>query len=102
MDHVNLGRVVESNSTTFTGDAVQANVGTISSDSSVGAKSMAVTAQVQADYSAKRSVSQYRLQWVFTTAPTIASNYNQYYADLGSDCGNTNGGPGPWLVIWSH
>jgi hypothetical protein len=102
IDHVNLGRVVESSATTYWGDTLQANIGTISSDSSIGAKTMAVTTNVQGDYSAKRSVSQYRLQWVFTTAPTLSSNYNAYYADLGSDCGNNNGGPGPWMVIWSH
>lgn len=102
MDHVNLGRVVESSATTFFGDTLQTNIGTISSDSSIGNKSLSVTAQVQADYSAKRPVSQYRLNWVFSTAPTITSNYNEYYADLGSDCENTNGGPGPWLVVYSH
>ncbi|HZS60531.1 MAG TPA: hypothetical protein VFA43_14755 [Gemmatimonadaceae bacterium] len=102
VDHVNLGRVVESNATTFFGDTLQTNIGTISSDSSIGGKSLAVTTQVQADYNAKRTVSQYRLSWVFTTAPTLSSNYNEYYADLGSDCENTNGGPAPWLVIWSH
>jgi hypothetical protein len=100
VDHVNLGRVVQNSLATYDGDALQANIGTISSDSSSGVRSMTVTANVQADYSAKRSVSQYRLRWLFTTPPT-ATNNGGYYADLGSDCGS-NGGPGPWLVIWSH
>lgn len=102
MDHVNMGRVVETSATTFFGDTLQSNIGVIASDSSIGNKSLSVTAQVQADYSAKRTVSQFRLNWVFTTPPTISSNYNEYYADLGSDCENNNGGPGPWLVVYSH
>ena len=102
MDHVNLGRVVESSPLTFWGDTLNANIGAISSDSTTGLKSMAVTSYVQADYSAKRPISQYRLNWVFTTAPTLTNYYSQYYVDLGSDCENTNGGPGPYIVIWSH
>jgi hypothetical protein len=101
VDHVNLGRVVQSSLSTYAGDTVQANIGTISSDSTRGVHSITVTTSVQADYSAKRSVSQYRLRWLFTTAPSTVGNYSAYYSDLGSDCGN-NGGPGPWLVIWSH
>lgn len=101
IDHVNMGRVIESNASTYMGDTLQANIGTLSSDSTSGPKSIAVTGDVQADYSAKRSVSQYRLQWAFATPPTISGD-DGYYAYLGSDCGYNNGGPGPWLVIWSH
>jgi hypothetical protein len=102
IDHVAIGRVIESNLSTYAGDTLQANIGTISSDSTAGVRSMTVTSNVQADYAAKRSASQYRLRWLFTSAPTVASNYAEYYAALGTDCGNSNGGPGPWLVIWSH
>jgi hypothetical protein len=100
VDHVNIGRVVESSATTYMGDMLQANIATLSSDSSSGVRSMTVTTNVQADYAAKRPISQYRLEWQFTTPPSV-TNSGGYYADLGSDCGGT-GGPGPWLVVWSH
>ena len=106
VDHVDIGRVVQSNVSTYLGDTLQANIGTIASDSTRGVKSLAVTTSVQGDYGAKRQVSQYRLHWVFTTAPTLPPNgpgaYTGYYSYLGSDCAQNGGGPGPWLIIWSH
>jgi hypothetical protein len=99
IDHISLGTVVQDFVAAFDGAGLQQNIGTIASDSTSGFKGMTVTADVQADYTAKRETSQYRLRFVFDS--TLAPGYTNIYAGLGSDCGNT-GGPGPFLVVWSH
>jgi hypothetical protein len=101
VDHVNLPDFTVGSATTFAGDILEANLGTIQSDSAIGVRTMMVTAAVKGDYTAKRSTSQFRLNWIFDTPVSASGGSVQAYAELGTECGETNGPP-PFLVIWSH
>jgi hypothetical protein len=99
-DHLNWGSVF-TDSASWGGQTLQANIGTIVRASSTGWKTLNVTSSVQADYAAKRPNSQYRLEWNFATIP----NSDQWVEFAGSYCeGGTsegNGGQG-YMVVWSH
>jgi hypothetical protein len=97
LDHVHFGADLN-DSAAFSGDLLQANVGTVTSDPATSLRAVTVTSSVQADYAAKRGSSQYRMEFVLTTPPLAASN--GVGVDFGEDA--CNGGTLPFLVIWSH
>ena len=97
LDHLNWGAaygVAEA----FSGTPLQANIGTIASDTSIGWRSIPVTSSVQADYAAKRTVGQFRERYDYVTFPTT----NNQYVEFGPQfCDQAETGQ-PFLVVWSH
>ncbi len=77
-DHLNWGAVF-TDSASFGSQTLQANIGTVVRDTSLGWKSLNITSSVQADYAAKRPNTQYRLEYNYTTFPTT----NQWVEFLG-------------------
>jgi hypothetical protein len=96
LDHVHFGAALQ-DSAAFAGDVLQADVGTVSTDTSTTFHGVTVTSSVQGDYSAKRDESQFRMEFVpTTTLPPNSDNFVYFGED---EC---NGGSLPYLVIWSH
>lgn len=97
LDHLNWGAsygVAEA----FEGQALQANIGTIASDTSTGWKSMLVTSSVQADYAAKRATSQFRERYNYSAFPAS----NNSYVEFGPMYCNQADSGQPYFVVWSH
>lgn len=102
VDHVSWGAAYL-DSALYGGYTLNANIGTFVRSDSLGWRSLNVTSDVQADYAAKRSQSQYRFEYLYSTFPT---SYQWIEFD-GGYCGNNNqsgdlGGGNGYLVIWSH
>lgn len=101
VDHVNWGAVYE-DSASWGGETLQANIGTLVRDSTIGWKSLDVTSSIQADYAAKRGTTQYRLEFGLTTMPVGDRSVLLAGAecDEGQD-DDANAGQG-YVVIWAH
>jgi hypothetical protein len=98
VDHVSWGAAF-SDSASYVGQTLQANIGPIIADTVFGWHALNVTSAVQNDYAAKRPNSQYRLEFL-----RLASNN---YVELGGvycgdDDGTTNGAGQAYMVIWQH
>jgi hypothetical protein len=100
VDHMNWGSVY-TDSASWGSQTLQANIGTIVRDTTIGWKTLNITSSVQADYVAKRPNSQYRLEYNYSTFP----NVDQWVEFAGSYCEGSNSeaaaGQG-YMVIWSH
>lgn len=103
LDHVNWGAVIH-DSAAFS-VALQDSIGTVSSDTTTGWRSVNVTSAVQADYAAKRSMTQFRMRLSTQAYSLNMDNWVEF--DNGqddSDCNNNadQGAGVGYAVIWSH
>ncbi|HWZ59831.1 MAG TPA: hypothetical protein VNW46_12730 [Gemmatimonadaceae bacterium] len=98
VDHVDGAAFQDSAS--WGGRTLEANIGTLVRDTTSGWKSVTVTSAVKGDYAAKRSLSQFRLEWMYSNMP---ANWTETEF-AGLDCTNNAGGTSGdgYLVIWSH
>jgi len=67
VDHVNFSTSIDSGD--YSGGTISSSIGTISNNTTVEYKTLAVTAHVQADLTAGRTSSQYRLGFTTTVGP---------------------------------
>jgi hypothetical protein len=100
VDHVN--GAVEMDSASFSGNTLQANIGTFDRSDSLGWRALNVTSAVQADYVAKRPTSQFRFQYLYSTFPTSNNQYVEFAGEYCDDYQPGAVGGNGYLVIWSH
>jgi hypothetical protein len=98
VDHIYWGAAF-TDSASYVGQTVQANIGPIVADTMFGWHSLNVTSSVQADYAAKHANSQYRLEYLTQAGPNYVELGGVYCND---DGGNTNAAGQAYMVIWQH
>lgn len=92
VDHVDLGAAVEA--TDFGGGLLTAQIGTLSTNATLGVKTVDVTDAVRADASAARPTSDFRLYFTVGTNANAADDFVTF-----NDAENHLGGTVPVLVV---
>jgi hypothetical protein len=92
VDHVDLGSSIDL--ADFGGGILTATIGTLSSTAALGERSLDVTAAVQADASAARATSDFRLYFTVNSNANAADDFVTF-----NDAENHLGGSVPVLVV---
>lgn len=92
LDHVNIG--VDLSGDDFAGGTLASNIGVLSTDATLGPKSLDVTAQVAADVAAGRTRSSFRLRFQ-SVVPDLTSGRIASFGDAEGTSGSTP----PTLVV---
>jgi len=100
VDHVNYGNVFDPFGSAYNGATVAFNVGTLSTSTGLGYRSLVVTNSVRNDMTALRSRSQYRLRFsLFDSNFDFADDFVQFTDTEDSLCAGTTTGQPPQLAV---